>query len=79
MSKRKIIPYVSNHAVLRFIERHLNINVESIRELISDACYDAIQEGKSSCGAHDIEFVIEGRTVKTCLPKIKDRKIIDTK
>lgn len=73
MTKKKINPFVTNNAILRFIERHMGIDVEQIRELIGEACYDAVQEGKPAAGALGIEFMIEGNVVKTCLPPINER------
>lgn len=68
MSVKKLNPIVTDHAVLRFVERHLNIDVDKIRELIKDACFEAVQQGLDSVGSNGIVFIIENRKyVVTCL------------
>jgi hypothetical protein len=68
MTKKKIQPVVTDHAVLRFIERHLNIDVDNIKRLICEACFEAVQKGLDSVGHGGVVFFIENkRFVVTCV------------
>ncbi len=70
-------PYVSDHAVLRWLERHLEFDIEAIRaSILTPERQEAIRCGvaRIHCPAEGVTLCIaDDGTVKTVLP-IKDRK-----
>ena len=58
---------VTNHAVLRYLERKEGIKVERIRKDILKACKVAIDMGANAVNAHGISYKIKGRKVTTVI------------
>jgi hypothetical protein len=60
---------VTDHAVLRYLERALGLDVEGMRVKIAALCQDACDAGALSIKTHGAVFVFEGRAVVTVLPE----------
>ncbi|MBB4122936.1 hypothetical protein [Martelella radicis] len=63
------IALVSDHAVLRYIERRHGVDVEALREIIRDACREGVRYGASAVIDDGVKFVLEGDRVVTCLKR----------
>jgi hypothetical protein len=63
------MPVVSDHAVLRYIERKHDIDVEAIRAHIRDAVASGVRLGASGVIAEGVKFVLVDENVVTCLKK----------
>lgn len=62
--------HVTDHAVLRFLERAYGLDVASVRAEMLSGVQVAINFGASVVIAHGVRLVIrDGRTVVTALPK----------
>lgn len=62
-------PRVTDHVVLRYLERVQGLDVESIRKRIADACAPAVAAGASSARLDGFFFKFGGGdTVITVLP-----------
>lgn len=62
--------YVCDHAVLRYLERVRNIDVEAVRaELTSSTIDIADREGCDTILRHDCVLKLVGNVVSTVLPK----------
>lgn len=59
--------YVSDHAVLRYLERHCGIDCEGVRRMIEAAAAPAIECGAASVTVNGAKFAIIGRSVTTTL------------
>jgi hypothetical protein len=59
---------VSDHAVLRLLERRFGVNVEFWRDHIAHLCGPAAAVGAVSLKLGGLKYVIAGRTVTTVLP-----------
>lgn len=64
-------PYVTDHALLRYLERVMGIDVERIREeMISEAMRIGVEFGASAVKLGTGErMVLQGSTIVTVLPK----------
>lgn len=65
-------PAVSDHAVLRFLERECGVPVEDIRDAIADGCaraHEVVGVGRVSVRIGQVRFQMEGGIVKTALPR----------
>lgn len=61
-------PHVSDHAVLRYLERHYNFDVEGIRkEILTPERIASIKAGATSISVNNIKFIIDNNTVITAL------------
>jgi len=60
-------PRVTDHAVLRFIERRCNIDVEAVRKKIDDLVAPAIKAGARTVKADGVQFIIHNGHVVTTL------------
>lgn len=64
------MPYVSDHAVLRYLERVKGVDIEAIRaELTSPLIAVAVEQGCSTILRHDCQLKLQGDVVSTVLPK----------
>jgi hypothetical protein len=59
---------VSDHAVLRFLERHHGIDVEHVRQLIGACCQRGVEAGAPVVRVGKARFLLRGRVVVTCYP-----------
>lgn len=59
---------VTDHAVLRWLERAEGIDVEKMRRGIAQLCAPAAAAGASKFSAMGITFIIKGNTVVTATP-----------
>lgn len=63
-------PRVSDHAVVRYLERQFGFSFEDIREkLLTDVVRQAMDAGVESVKAHGGTLKIKGRTVTTFVVK----------
>ena len=68
MSKNRTIvpPQVSDHALLRWLERRYGFNVEAERKKIDSLCDNAIRAGAKLVKVEGVQFVIKnGRVITT--------------
>lgn len=66
MSKK--LPHVSDHAVLRFLERVQGIHVETVRRHIENLCAAAVAAGATSLRADGHAFEFRNGAVVTITP-----------
>ena len=67
-SKKELFqkPSVSDHALLRFLERHLEINLDAARNsLLTQDVLDAMLAGCKSIKKDGLEIKIQGNTITT--------------
>lgn len=67
MSRRLTIT-VTDHAVVRYLERVLGMNVGAIREQIEDDCRAAMSVGAASLKKDGFQYHFEGATVLSVTP-----------
>lgn len=61
-------PRISDHALLRYIERVLNIDVDELRsEILTKSVVQAIQAGATAVTVNGVKFVVNGVTIVTTL------------
>ena len=58
---------VTDHALVRFMERHGNICLDGIRDIIAQICLEAIQNGENFLCTTDGMFIFEECKVITFL------------
>ncbi|MEX2126947.1 MAG: hypothetical protein WD871_01720 [Xanthobacteraceae bacterium] len=63
------LPIVTQHALLRFIERALGIDVESLRRQMAEAAAVGVKHGAGVVIWGGAKLVIEDRVVVTALPR----------
>ena len=63
------IAVVSDHALLRYLERKHGLDVESLRAEIREACRDGVRFGAKAVLADGVKFIIADDTVVTCLER----------
>lgn len=62
--------YVSDHAVLRYLERVKGVHIEAVRaELTSPLIATAVEQGCDTILRHDCRLKLTGDVVSTVLPK----------
>ena len=66
--ERRNLVTVTYHAVLRFLERHSDIDVACTRRLISEACQRGAEVGAPVVRVANARFLLRGHTVITCYP-----------
>lgn len=67
-------PVISDHAVLRYLERAYGLDVEAVRAEMMVGVPAAIDFGARVVICHGVRLIIrDGRTVVTVLPKRKGR------
>lgn len=59
---------VSDHAVLRYMERAMNLNVEIVREHIASICAEPASVGAVCVRTEGVRFEIANNTVITVAP-----------
>ena len=59
---------VSDHAVLRYMERAMNLNVEIVREHIASLCQPASHAGAVCVRAEGVRFELSNNVVTTVTP-----------
>lgn len=59
---------VTDHCVLRYLERAKGVDVEAIRSHIESLCAPAHQAGAVSIRAEGVQFKFSSIAVLTCLP-----------
>lgn len=59
---------VTDHAVLRYLERAMDLNVEIVREHIASLCAGPAACGASALRAEGVKFEIVGGAVVTVVP-----------
>ncbi len=67
MSKKLPIK-VTDHCIVRYLERVLCIDVDQIRDRITADCREAIDAGASSIKVNGVQYHLENRTVVTVTP-----------
>lgn len=68
MSNPKETIRVTDHAVLRYMERAMGLNVEIVREHIATLCAGPAACGASALRAEGVKFEIAGKAVVTVVP-----------
>lgn len=67
---RTIDPRVSDHALLRYLERVYGLDLNSLRrEILTDPVRTAIKAGASAVFIAGCKAPVENGTIKTILPK----------
>lgn len=59
---------VTDHAVLRYIERALSIDVEEVRQTIADKCATGVELGAMSVRVDGVRFMLQKHKVITTAP-----------
>lgn len=73
---KKPIAHITDHAVLRYVERQLGIDVEALRTEIGRKVDAAVEAGACGVIVGGVEYRIEGISVVTVLkPGKPDRRI----
>ena len=60
-------PRITDHALLRYLERHLGVDVEAHRRDMQRAVERGVEEGACGVLTEGLRFVIRGRAVVTCM------------
>lgn len=68
------IAVVTDHAVLRFLERRHGLDVEAVRNEIQNICTTGVRFGAAKVIAHGMKFVIHGEDVVTCIRARPDKR-----
>ena len=63
------VPIVTDHAVLRFIERIHGIDTDAIRLIIANRCEAGVRYGASAVVSDGARFILRGDTIVTCYPR----------
>jgi hypothetical protein len=62
-------PTVTDHAVLRYLERGHGVDIAAIRAHIESLCLNGLTEGASAVAVENVKFaLIDGRVV-TCVDR----------
>ena len=68
--KRALEPTVSDHALLRYLERVYNLNIEEKRqEMLSDNVQSAIKAGATSINFDGVKFKVSDNVITTVITK----------
>lgn len=71
-AKRNLAPKISDHAVLRYLERRYDFDFEGVRkELLSDKVKSAIRAGATGIKTHGGTLKISGNVVTTFIGGIE--------
>lgn len=62
------VPPVSDHALVRYLERAKGFDLEAVRQHISNVCRDAAKAGATCIHTEGVKFEISGGRVVTCTP-----------
>jgi len=63
---------VSDHALVRWLERSHSIDMEGLRDLLAEKLREAVEVGATGALIDGQWFVLEGGTIVTVLPKKPD-------
>lgn len=66
ISKEDVV--VSDHAILRYLERGMGLNINIVREHILSICGDAAAFGAVCVRAEGLRFEIDGNRICTVTP-----------
>lgn len=66
-----VILEVTDHAVLRYLERSQGVDVEAVRLQIRDIVIKGAELGASAVTAEGLRFVLRNNSVTTVLPRSK--------
>ncbi|HEY9212080.1 MAG TPA: hypothetical protein VIQ29_04405 [Ancylobacter sp.] len=66
---RRPLPRVTDHAVLRYLERAEGINIEAIRRLIEKKVARGVDAGAVGVLVDGVRFVLRGDSVVTVLDR----------
>lgn len=61
-------PFITDHALLRYLERGIGIPVENYRKALEKLLAPAVAVGASRYSALDVTFALNGEKVTTVLP-----------
>lgn len=65
LSWRKARPGITDHALLRYLERHEGIDIDKLRKDLLGVIEDQLVEGMTSIKSNGITFKVAGKTVTT--------------
>lgn len=68
------IAVVTDHAVLRFLERRHGLDVEAIRSEIQTICTTGVRFGAAKVIADGMKFIIQGEDIVTCIRARSDKR-----
>lgn len=60
-------PIVSDHAVLRYLERAHGLDVQFFRDHIADLTARGVEHGAIAVGIEGVKFILDGAVVVTTL------------
>lgn len=60
---------VSDHAVLRWLERECGVDIEAVRTAIGDCCERGIGVGATTIKIGKVKFIVVDSKIVTCLIK----------
>lgn len=61
-------PRVTDHAIVRYLERAKGFDIEAVRSHIATLCQPAIKAGANTLQAEGVRFEFNGSTVVTVAP-----------
>lgn len=61
-------PHITDHALLRYLERHVGIDVEAHRREMERAVERGVEQGASGVLVHGLRFCLKAERVVTCYP-----------
>ena len=64
-----LVASVSDHAVLRYLERQHGVEIERIRDHIRGLCVSGVRYGAAGVIAEDVKFILQGDVVTTVLKR----------
>lgn len=68
------ITKVSDHAVVRYMERVLLVDVDGLRHRIGQVADSAVKQGASSVTVGGVRYLLRGNTMTTVVPVKRRRK-----
>ena len=66
---RPPLPYVTDHAVLRYLQRREGVDVEATRRRIADLVRRGVERGGRAVVVDGVKFVLEGSNVVTVIDR----------
>lgn len=67
LSTARKAPRVSDHAVIRYLERKYGFDFEDVREeILTPKMIDAINSGANAFKVNNAKFIVKDKTVVTC-------------
>lgn len=68
-------PKVTDHALVRFIERQHGMDIEAMKKaIVSPSVRMAALMGEGTVISDKVYIVVKDHTIVTCLPRVKDKK-----